>query len=82
MSTISASNRPPKIISKVVLREKSGFESIMVSTPKFDVFEFAFLKLPRAKGKMDIFGGHKKCPNLGGQNGYRWPSAINEKPEF
>ena len=54
----------------------------MVSTPKFDVFEFAFLKLPRAKGKMDIFGGHKKCPNLGGQNGYRWPSAINEKPEF
>jgi hypothetical protein len=31
----------------------------MVSTPKFDVFEFAFLKLPRAKGKMDIFGGHK-----------------------
>jgi hypothetical protein len=31
----------------------------MVTNPIFDVSRFVFLKLPRAKGKMDIFGGHK-----------------------
>jgi hypothetical protein len=51
------SDRPPKKFSHTILGRKSGFESIMVTNPIFDVLRFVFLKLPRAKGKMDIFGG-------------------------
>jgi len=32
--------------------------SVMVTSPFFGVLHFAFLKLPRAKVKMDIFVGH------------------------
>lgn len=42
----------------------------MVTSPKIDVLRFVFLKLPRAKGKMDIYlsrkmskkGGSKRPP--------------------
>jgi len=44
------------------------FVSIMVTNPKIDVLHFAFLKLPRAKVKMDIYKCPKKCPKMGGQN--------------
>jgi hypothetical protein len=40
----------------------------MVTNPKIGVFHFVFLKLPRAKGKMDIFGGQINVQFWGGQN--------------
>jgi hypothetical protein len=42
--------------------------SIMVTNPIFGCLHFMFSKLPRAKGKMDIFKCPKKCPKIGGQN--------------
>jgi len=71
------SDRPPKKFSHTILGRKSGFESIMVTNPIFDVLRFVFLKLPRAKGKMDIFGGHKNVHFWGVKKGYRRPLTIN-----
>jgi hypothetical protein len=42
------------------------FESIMVTNPIFGVSRFVFSKLPRAKGKMDIYECPDKCPKIGG----------------
>jgi hypothetical protein len=44
----------------------------MVTNPKIGVFHFVFLKLPRAKGKMDIFGGQINVQFWGGQNEGFW----------
>jgi hypothetical protein len=63
---------PPKIISQEVFRKKSGFESIMVTNPKIEVSRFVFLKLPRAKGKMDIFGGQINVQFWGVKIGQFW----------
>ena len=57
----------------------------MVTNPIFDVSRFVFLKLPRAKGKMDIFGGQinvqfwgvKIGQFWGVKKGYRRPLTIN-----
>jgi hypothetical protein len=51
----------------VVFCEKYDFMSVMVTSPKIDVLHFAFLKLPRAKGKMDIFVGQKNVQKTGGK---------------
>jgi hypothetical protein len=44
----------------------------MVTSPFFGVFDFRVLKLPRAKGKMDIFGGHKNVQKWGVKNRHFW----------
>jgi hypothetical protein len=41
------------------------FVSIMVTNPFFDVLRFVFLKLPRAKGKMDIYFVQKNVQKRG-----------------
>jgi hypothetical protein len=44
----------------------------MVTNPIFDVLRFVFLKLPRAKGKMDIFGGQINVQFWGVKIGQFW----------
>ena len=44
----------------------------MVTNPKIGVSRFVFLKLPRAKVKMDIFGGHKNVQFWGVKNVQFW----------
>ena len=74
MSDFSLPNwaRPPtpsKKFSNRFLTPKTRFVSIMVTNPKIDVLHFVFLKLPRAKGKMDIY----KCP----KNVQKWGVKIS-----
>ena len=57
---------PSKKYSHRFLMPKMRFESIMVTNPIFGVSYFMFSKLPRAKGKMDIYKCPKKCPKIGG----------------
>ena len=64
---MNASGRPQKKFSQVVFCEKYDFMSVMVTSPFFGVLHFAFLKLPRAKGKMDIFVGQKNVQKTGGK---------------
>ena len=63
---------PSKKFSHRFSTPKTHFVSIMVTNPIFGCLHFMFSKLPRAKGKMDIFKCPKKCPKKGGQN----PSSI------
>ena len=63
---------PSKKYSHSFSTPKTRFESIMVTNPNFGCLHFVFSKLPRAKGKMDIFKCPKKCPKKGGQI----PSSI------
>ena len=44
----------------------------MVTNPKIGVSRFVFLKLPRAKGKMDIFGGQINVQFWGVKIGQFW----------
>jgi hypothetical protein len=48
----------------------------MVTNPKIGVFHFVFLKLPRAKGKMDIFGGQINVQFWGVKIGQFWGGGI------
>jgi hypothetical protein len=48
----------------------------MVTSPKIDVLHFVFLKLPRAKAKKDIFGGHKNVHFWGVKIGHFWGVKI------
>jgi len=71
----SKPTRPPPPLQKFshrFLGSKMRFESIMVTNPIFGCLNFMFSKLPRTKGKMDIYKCPKKCPKKGGQN----PSSI------
>jgi len=48
----------------------------MVTSPFFGVLHFVFLKLPRAKAKKDIFGGHKNVQFWGVKIGHFWGVKI------
>jgi hypothetical protein len=50
----------------------------MVTNPKIGVFHFVFLKLPRAKGKMDIFGGQINVQFWGVKIGQFWGVKIGQ----
>ena len=71
-SKLTRSLTPLKKFSHSFLGSIMRFESIMVTNPIFGCLHFMFSKLPRTKGKMDIYKCPKKCPKKGGQN----PSSI------
>jgi hypothetical protein len=50
----------------------------MVTNPKIGVFHFVFLKLPRAKGKMDIFGGQINVQFWGVKIGQFWGGSKTD----
>ena len=60
---MDAAADPPKKVSHRFFTPKTRFVSIMVTTPFFWCFAFHVLKLPRAKGKMDISGGQINVQN-------------------
>ena len=57
---------PEKKVSHRFFTPKTRFVTIMLTTPFFGVSRFMFSKLPRTKGKMDIFKCPNKCPKIGG----------------